>query len=349
MSMMKNTAWAVEHSPIKARDVMTSKVISVRADTPTREIARLLLENHISAVPVVDGSGAPIGMVSEGDLIERSEADRGARRDWWLALMAEGETLSPEFLASLRRSECSAGEVMSRPIVTVGEDTDTVEIARLLQAYRIKRVPVVREGEVVGIVSRENLLRALADETTAHADVKPKTKSLGGMLTDLDRRLKHPHHASGPPAAPISPPDDTRIKAADFRRLMADFESKEMQHDEEMRRSAAEQRRRAVAQLIDAHLSDEGWRSQVQQARKAAEHGEREFMLLRFPSQLCSDGGRAINAGEPDWPATLRGEAAESYLRWERGLRPQGFHLAARVLDFPGGMPGDVGLFLGWG
>jgi hypothetical protein len=84
-------------------------------------------------------------------------------------------------------------------------------------------------------------------------------------------------------------------------------------------------------------------------ARQAAESGFKELILLRFPSQLCSDGGRAINAAEHDWPATLRGEAAELYLRWERELKPNGFRLAARVLDFPGGMPGDIGLFLLWG
>ena len=72
-------------------------------------------------------------------------------------------------------------------------------------------------------------------------------------------------------------------------------------------------------------------------------------MLLRFPSQLSSDGGRAINVMEPRWPGTLRGEAAEIYLRWERDLKPHGFHLTARVLDFPGGIPGDIGLFLVWG
>jgi hypothetical protein len=71
--------------------------------------------------------------------------------------------------------------------------------------------------------------------------------------------------------------------------------------------------------------------------------------MLRFPSQLCSDGGRAINAPDPDWPKTLRGEAAELYLRWERELRPRHLHIAARVLEFPGGVPGDIGLFLCWG
>ena len=87
----------------------------------------------------------------------------------------------------------------------------------------------------------------------------------------------------------------------------------------------------------------------LHRAREAAEHGNAEFPMLRAPSQLCSDGGRAINAGEPDWPATLRGEAAELYFRWQRELKPHGFHLAARVLDFPDGKPGDIGLFLTWG
>jgi len=72
-------------------------------------------------------------------------------------------------------------------------------------------------------------------------------------------------------------------------------------------------------------------------------------MLLRFPSQLCSDGGRAVNVPDPEWPSTLRGEAAEIYLRWSHDLKPQGFHLAARVADFPDGMPGDIGLFIVWG
>jgi CBS domain-containing protein len=103
---------------MKARDVMTSKVVSVPAETPTRDIARLLLDNHVSAVPVLDGTGAAIGMVSEGDLIGRTEAEREARHDWWLALLAEGEPLNAEFLSSLRRPERTAGEVMSRPVVT---------------------------------------------------------------------------------------------------------------------------------------------------------------------------------------------------------------------------------------
>lgn len=145
-----------------ARDIMTTEIVSVGPDTPTNEIARLLLDKGISAVPVVDHSGTPIGMVSEGDLIGRNDTDRKARRDWWLMLLAEGEALSPEFLDYLRRARHAARQVMTKPVVTVGEETGVGEIARLLAAHRIKRVPVVRDGRVVGIVSRADLLRVLS-------------------------------------------------------------------------------------------------------------------------------------------------------------------------------------------
>src|SRR3954452_1348486 len=335
---------------MKIRDVMTSKVIAAHADMPTRDIARLLLENHISAVPILDRSGAPVGMVSEGDLLGRSDAEREARRDWWLALLADGESLDADFLSTLTRPARTAGDVMSRPVITVTEDTDTGEVARLLRDYRIKRVPVLRDGQVVGIVSRENLLRALAEQEAPHSarphGVTPGAGLLAGALAELDRHFEHPTQESAPRAAPTPQADDTNLAATDFLRLVADHESNEAQHREELHRNAAEERRRRVSELIDRHLSDEGWRNLVHQARIAAEHGKKEFMLLRFPSQLCSDGGRTLNAGEPDWPATLRGEAAELYLRWERDLKPHGFHLVARVLEFPGGFPGDAGLFL---
>lgn len=71
-------------------------------------------------------------------------------------------------------------------------------------------------------------------------------------------------------------------------------------------------------------------------------------MLLQFLSQLCIDGGRVINVAEADWPVSLRGEPAGLYLRWERDLKTRGFTLSARVVAFPEGKPGDIGLFLGW-
>jgi CBS domain-containing protein len=334
---------------MKARDVMTSEVVSVRPDMPTTHVARLLLENGISAVPVVDDGAAPIGMVSEGDLLGRDDGDREARRDWWLALLAEGTTLSDAFVASLRAPERMVRDVMSGPVVCVGEDTDAAEIAQLLAAHRIKRVPVVRDGQIVGIVSRADLLRAVTRRQDSSAGA-PKHGFLASAFGGLDHRVSHPpHHDEPPRAEACAEPDEAGPTAANFRHLSEDFQHRETDHRDEMHRADAERRRRKMAELIDHHVSDENWRSLWQQARRAAEHGQSEFMLLRFPNQLCNDHGRAINMMEPGWPATLRGEAAEIYLRWQRDLKPRGFHLAARVLEFPGGMPGDIGLFLLWG
>jgi CBS domain-containing protein len=333
---------------MKARDVMTKAVISVHPDTPASQVARLLLDHGISAAPVVDSDGTPLGMVSEGDLIGRDEAAREARRDWWLALFAEGQPLSDEFLAGLSAPERTARELMSAPLVTVSEATEVSEIARLLAAYRIKRVPVVRDGRIAGIVSRADLLRALAAaQPDAGATVGDQPGS--GLHRWVDQHLHGVHRDQLDQAKPVATSDHASLQVEDFHRLVADFQRGEMRHREEARRSAAEQRQHQVKDLIDHHIADEGWRSILQKARQAAEHGQTELMVLRFPSQLCIDAGRAINAMEASWPGTLRGEAAEIYLRWEHDLRPHGFRLAARVLEFPGGIPGDIGLFLVWG
>jgi len=80
-----------------------------------------------------------------------------------------------------------------------------------------------------------------------------------------------------------------------------------------------------------------------------AQKGADEHLLLRFPSEICSDHGRAVNAPDPSWPTTLRGLAAQVFMRWKNELRSHGFGLHARVLEFPDGLPGDIGLFLAWG
>jgi CBS domain-containing protein len=331
---------------MKAQDVMTSAVVSVGPETPIPKIAQILRDHGISAVPVIDATGAPIGVVSEGDLIGRDEAAREARRDWWLTLLAEGETtLNPDFVASLRAPERNARDVMASPVVSVGEETEISEVARLLTAHRIKRVPVLRDGRIAGIVSRADLVRALATEGPRPA------AAAGGMLAEamagLDQRFSHRLH---PPerVEPLPASDNAEPTASDFRGLVADHEHSKLEHLQEHRSAAAEQRKHRVAELIDLHISDDNWRSLLHQARQSAERGEKEFMLLRFPGQLCSDGGRAINISEAGWPETLRGEAGELYLRWERDLKPRGFPLGARFLDFPDGMPGDAGLFLTW-
>jgi CBS domain-containing protein len=145
---------------MEARDVMTCKVVSVTRDTLARKIAAILLEKRISGVPVVDGSGAPIGIVSEGDLIGRRTAEWEARQHWWLAVLAEGEPVSPDVLTMFK--DPAAHDIMSAPVLSVREDTNLREIAEILTTHRISRLPVVRDGRIVGIVSRADLVRALA-------------------------------------------------------------------------------------------------------------------------------------------------------------------------------------------
>jgi CBS domain-containing protein len=151
---------------MNANDVTTRNVISVDPETPTRVVAKLLLDKGISAAPVVDATGAAIGMVSEGDLIRR-EIDRlSLSRAWWLEILAEGEDLAGEFLDYVKASDRPVREVMTAPVATIAEDTPVQAIAEILQARRIKRVPVLRNGRVFGIVSRADLVRALAKGTT---------------------------------------------------------------------------------------------------------------------------------------------------------------------------------------
>lgn len=336
---------------MNARDLMNSDIVAVRPDTPLREVAHTLLEHHMSAVPVVDDFGSVVGMVSEGDLVGRRKTERETRSEWWLMRLAEGESLNTEFLQHLQSPLAVAREVMSSPVLTIGEDTHIDEIAALMAAHKVKRLPVVRDGRLVGIVRRADLLRVIGGGKFEPVPLPPEPhrgRVISGSETGGAGLVDVPHHMRNEPEELEERPDG-ELTVGDFRHLVA-FHREELDRERARRRSiAAELRRRDLHRLIDTHISDKGWNGLIHAARESAERGEREFLLLRFPSQLCSDGGRAVNAPDPDWPKTLRGEAAEMYLRWERELRPRGFHIAARVIDFPDGVPGDIGLFLVWG
>ncbi len=144
---------------MQARDVMTTKVVTVRPDTRVEQIAALLLERRISGVPVVDADGRLVGIVTEGDLMRRPEMGTERHRGWWLRSFGDERERAAEYA---RAHGSRAEQVMTRNVVTVTEETPLGEIARLLEERRIKRVPVVRDAKLVGIVSRANLLHGLA-------------------------------------------------------------------------------------------------------------------------------------------------------------------------------------------
>src|SRR5271167_3646628 len=143
---------------MRAIDVMTTEVITVGENATVPEAAKLLAEHGISAVPVVDKDNRVIGMVSEGDLLHRAETGTERRRSWWLDMVSSTNKLAGEYIQS---HGSKVKDVMTRDVLSVTEETPITDIAILLETNRIKRVPVLRDGNV-GIVSRANLVRALA-------------------------------------------------------------------------------------------------------------------------------------------------------------------------------------------
>ena len=142
-----------------ARDIMTTDVVTIAPDLSVEQIAQLLLSCGISGVPVVDAGGGLIGLVSEGDLLRRHEGGTERHRSWWLSLLTGPEERAREFVKTHGRT---AEQVMTREVMTVTADTPVGEIARIMERRHIKRLPVVEDGKIVGIVSRANLLHGLA-------------------------------------------------------------------------------------------------------------------------------------------------------------------------------------------
>ena len=144
---------------MKASDVMVSNVITVGPEATVQDVAELLLHHRISAVPVVGAKGEILGIVSEGDLINRPESETERRKPWWLDALASNEGLAADYVKSHSRN---VADVMTRDVITASPETSVAEIAALLERNRIKRVPIVDNGRIVGIVSRANLLQGLA-------------------------------------------------------------------------------------------------------------------------------------------------------------------------------------------
>lgn len=149
---------------MQAKDVMVTDVVTVGPDLSVRAAASTLVQNRISAVPVVDSGGQLIGILSEGDLIRRAEAHTDRRRSGWLEVFTSADTLAAEFVKAHARK---VSDVMTRYVITAKPETSLREIANLLEKHRVKRLPIVENGRIVGIVSRADLLRAVASAPAA--------------------------------------------------------------------------------------------------------------------------------------------------------------------------------------
>lgn len=164
---------------MKAHEIMSRSVVTVSPTTSVRDIAQMMAEKRISGIPVVAQDGSVVGMVSESDLIRRAEIGTVPERKWWLSFFGDPDALARQYR---KTHGLKAGDVMSRPVVSVGEDADLSEIASILEKRNVKRLPVVRDGKLVGIISRADLVRALSQS-------QPDIARPMGSDTELERAL----------------------------------------------------------------------------------------------------------------------------------------------------------------
>jgi len=176
---------------MKARDVMTWGVISVEADASVERAARLMLQNRVSGLPVVDSQGAMVGMVTEADFLRRSEIGTKRRRPRWLEFLIGPGRLATEYVHAAGRQ---VSEIMTPDPYTVTPETSLEQIVDVMERRRIKRLPVVEDGKLIGIVSRANLMHALASvarevKSPAEADDLIRDR----ILAELAKQTWAPH------------------------------------------------------------------------------------------------------------------------------------------------------------
>jgi len=164
---------------MKAKDVMTSPVISVEPDESIWQAVRTMLQRHISGLPVIDKQGRLVGIVSEGDFLRRAETGTQRRRARWLEFLIGPGRLADEYTRSHGRK---ISDIMTPDPLTVTEETSLDEVVRTMEKRRIKRLPVVRGNVVVGILTRANLVHALAGVAR---ELMPTTASDEAIRTRL--------------------------------------------------------------------------------------------------------------------------------------------------------------------
>lgn len=166
---------------MNASDVMTVRVVTIEPDATVQAAAKLMLERGVSALPVVDTSGRLIGIISEGDLVRRAETGTERESSWWLNFISGADQLAYDFV---KAHGTKVSDVMTKEVVVAKPDTPLRDVARLLESHRIKRVPVVEEDLVIGVVSRANLLQALASAKPRQSTTQPSDAELRDTIID---------------------------------------------------------------------------------------------------------------------------------------------------------------------
>jgi CBS domain-containing protein len=172
----------MEHA-MKVKDIMTSPVVSIEPDMTVIQAVRIMLQRHISGLPVIDKSGRLLGVVTEGDFLRRAETGTQRQRPRWLEFLIGPGRLAEEYTHAHGRK---VGEIMTPDPLTVDEETPLEQAVRLMEKHRIKRLPVVRGDRVVGILSRANLLHALAGIAR---EIEPSTTDDAGIRDRLLEEL----------------------------------------------------------------------------------------------------------------------------------------------------------------
>jgi CBS domain-containing protein len=175
----------LDEAVFTAGDLMTRDVVAVHPETTLLQAVQLMATHKISGVPVLDDDGTVVGMVSEGDLVRWHEGytERQAR---WLDMLADGFELAPAFLEGIHEQKRKVKNVMTRGAVTVTEEVPAREVAHLMYEKNIKRVPVLRNGKLVGIVARSDLVRALATKL----EEKPEQPTQFATINEALRRRR---------------------------------------------------------------------------------------------------------------------------------------------------------------
>ena len=322
----------------RVRDCMTSPVATVGPDESVRAAAEVMLRLHISGAPVVDRDGRPLGVVSESDFRFSDVATRQKQREAFIKILSGGQDMAVEYLDVLERQSETVAQIMAKPAICVDEAASIVEAADLMSARRIKRLLVLRGGVVVGVVTRADLLRFFAPQKHVALPVTPEFFETAIQEAEGGKAA----------AAPVTVAQGD-VTAEELQNLVAEFERNKSRMHADAGKQAGEARKEQVKLLLKTPYTDHELAHLMAKSREAARRGEASVPALVFPAALCTDGGRAINLPDPDWPATLQGKAADFFLRWDKQLRPLGFKLSARIVSFPDGFPGDAELALFWG